>query len=1010
MILAPYKHRLWADTETRSRNDIKRGAYVYGEDSSLLLYMYALDEGPVNLWSPLEGQPMPRDLHDYLRCPEVELAFHNVDFDRTQMMAWGWWRYYDLNPYRFYCTMTHARMCSMPGSLDQWCKAVGMPQQYAKRDGDALIRMFCIPKKDRPADQPYIQPWEKPAEWHAFKEYGVMDVVAMREAARWLPHTYTHTTKEFFARTTFMNDRGVAIDKELVVSAHEQAEALKKFYKAEGQRLTGNYRMARKDGSLVKEFNIQSQQALLAYFKEYGIVLPDARINTIEKFLDTEQAKSLPPTMQKLLTTRLMANKSSVTKYKAINTGVNSDSRARGLISFYGAGRTGRDAGRRIQPQNLARPVIVGVEKDANGKIVWDMDKACDIVKRGLTSWSFEDPMQVLSDCVRGSITAAPGHHLAVADLSNIEGRGLPWLAGEDWKIQYFRDYDNKLVKFDNYVIAYAKAFNIDPATVDKIQRGHGKVIELACMGPDTLVVTDSGAKRIVDVRLQDKLWDGHAWVSHSGVVFKGIKDVICLDKVWMTPDHLVRTGKSWTQACELDSNASTANQARATGSESLRLLRLNANKQAVLPAYAFNVPAARLTSLTFTTYSRVNQHGVTCVLSKRLVRTSKCTTGTPTLFPMTHTVDGCSTASRRASRAVTALPRASTTRTGAEESTYTNRGGEAKMGAGRFCSTSSNWTGGTTPRWNLIERTITTATPQATYVSYRSAQTSLTVVQSDNCKTNSPKRMPTYDVLNVGSRNCFTVLSSKGAFVVHNCGYGGGVGGFMAFAAVYRTDLKDIGDAILATAPPDEYRDVYKSYDWYKSKGLTYGLQPHEWAGCMYLVKAWRKAHPNIVALWKRCQEAFVAAIRNPGIQFPMARGTYAINVNGWVFVYLPSGRPLVYPHATVEGEGYNQIVTFMGVNSFTKQWGVNYTMGSRLAENITQAFAADCLFWNIPAIENAGYPIVLRVHDELVTEPVNDGYHTGARLAQMMSQTQYWCPDLPLAAVGEDLLRYQK
>lgn len=721
MINTNFKHRLWADTETRSRNDIKRGAYVYGEDSSLLLYMYALDEGPVNLWSPLEGQPMPRDLHEYLLSPEVELAFHNVDFDRTQMLAWGWGNHYDLTPYRFYCTMTHARMCALPGSLDQLCKALGLPVEYAKREGDALIRMFCIPRKGRPAHDPFVQPWENPAAWDMFKTYGVMDVVSMREAMRYVPQIYSPVTREFFARTSAMNDRGVGIDRDLVHAAMTQAETLKRFYKEEGKRLTDNYRMERKDGTLVKEFNIQSQQALLAYFKEYNIVLPDARVNTIEKFLSTEQALYLPPTMKHLLTTRLEANKSSVTKYKAIHTGTNADGRARGLISYYGAGRTGRDAGRRVQPQNLARPAIVGVKKGADKKVIWDMDRAADVVKRGLTELTFDQPMQILSDCVRGTLVPAPGHRFAVADLSNIEGRGLPWLAGETWKLQYFRDYDAGLVKYDNYEVAYAKAFNIDPSTVDKIMRSHGKVIELAC-------------------------------------------------------------------------------------------------------------------------------------------------------------------------------------------------------------------------------------------------------------------------------------------------GYGGGVGGFMAFAAVYRIDLKDIGDAILATAPHDEYYDVQRSFEWYKSKGLTYGLGLHEWTGCMFLVKAWRKAHPETVALWKRCQVAFVAAIRNPGVQFPMATGTYAININGWVFVYLPSGRPLVYPMAAVEGEGYNQTVTFMGVNSFTKQWGLNFTMGSRLAENITQAFAADCLFWNIPAIENAGYPIVLRVHDELVTEPIDDGYHTGGRLAQMMSQTQYWCPDLPLAAVGEDLTRYQK
>lgn len=87
--------------------------------------------------------------------------------------------------------------------------------------------------------------------------------------------------------------------------------------------------------------------------------------------------------------------------------------------------------------------------------------------------------MDMVGAAVRGAIIAPPGRKLVISDLSNIEGRVLAWLAGEEWKLQAFRDFDAG-IGWDLYVLAYARAFNVDPATVDKIMRQLGKVMELA--------------------------------------------------------------------------------------------------------------------------------------------------------------------------------------------------------------------------------------------------------------------------------------------------------------------------------------------------------------------------------------------------------------------------------------------------------------------------------------------------------------------------------------------------
>lgn len=122
--------------------------------------------------------------------------------------------------------------------------------------------------------------------------------------------------------------------------------------------------------------------------------------------------------------------------------------------------------------------------------------------------------MEACSSAIRGLIIAPPKKKLVIADLSNVEGRVLAWLAGESWKLQAFREYDTQLgldgawytgdeinaaalrgspiamelnakgdpvtLGHDLYKLAYAKAFGIDAADVDGFMRQIGKTMELA--------------------------------------------------------------------------------------------------------------------------------------------------------------------------------------------------------------------------------------------------------------------------------------------------------------------------------------------------------------------------------------------------------------------------------------------------------------------------------------------------------------------------------------------------
>jgi DNA polymerase len=123
----------------------------------------------------------------------------------------------------------------------------------------------------------------------------------------------------------------------------------------------------------------------------------------------------------------------------------------------------------------------------------------------------------------------------------------------------------------------------------------------------------------------------------------------------------------------------------------------------------------------------------------------------------------------------------------------------------------------------------------------------------------------------------------------------------------------------------------------------------------------------------------------------------------DNWLRIKLPSGHYLCYAAPRVDDTGQ---VSYMGVDSYSKQWRRIKTHGGKLFNNITQSSARDVMTANMPAI-NRTYPIVLTIHDELITE-----CSTGSakELARMMATVPQWAQGLPLAADGFECTRYAK
>lgn len=195
----------------------------------------------------------------------------------------------------------------------------------------------------------------------------------------------------------------------------------------------------------------------------------------------------------------------------------------------------------------------------------------------------------------------------------------------------------------------------------------------------------------------------------------------------------------------------------------------------------------------------------------------------------------------------------------------------------------------------------------------------------------------------------------------------------------------------------------------------------------------AWRDAHPRIVESWYELQDAAIEAVRHPGMKVPCLSGRIQyLMAHGVLWCRLPSGRALSYVAPWVEsGEcktckgtgrveeddclecwGRGEIkarVAFMGVDSATKRWGKQALYGGLQCENVVQAIARDILVEGMFRLEDAGYPLVLTVHDENLTE-VPEGFGSPEELAALMSIVPAWAEGLPIAVSPWKDQRYVK
>lgn len=235
---------------------------------------------------------------------------------------------------------------------------------------------------------------------------------------------------------------------------------------------------------------------------------------------------------------------------------------------------------------------------------------------------------------------------------------------------------------------------------------------------------------------------------------------------------------------------------------------------------------------------------------------------------------------------------------------------------------------------------------------------------------------------------------------------YAGGVGAFITGAATYSIDLVDMSRRALPEIPQDVLKEAERWWEKCVEDKRTLGLTHDVFLACDSLKRLWRRAHPRIESVWGDIEEAARNAIESKN-KMVNCRKISFIRTGNWLRMVLPSGYFLCYPAPRIGSSGE---ISFMGMNPYSRKWGRIKTYGGKLFENACQATARDVMAWNMQRIEDAGYEIILSVHDELITEAPDSDDYSVEGLSALLAARPSWAEGLPLAAGGFSGYRYRK
>lgn len=478
------RRRLMVDLETFSSVDIaKAGAFKYVEapDFEILLLAYAWNDGPVqvlDLTDPF-GHDELQDVIAGLLDPDTVKVAHNSAFERACLTKYMG---QELPADEWEDTMILAAMNGLPMSLDAAGAALQLKDQKIK-EGTSLISYFCKPCKPTISNGGRTRnlPEHAPDKWERFTEYCRRDV-EVEQAIYYRLHHFPvpDWERKVWALDSRINERGVLVDTELAQAAIDVDETFTSTHSTELQRLTGLD-------------NPNSVAQLKDWLAAVGVSCESLNKATVADLLATVP----DPTTRRVLELRQQLGKTSTKKYQAMLTAACQDDRVRGIMQYYGAGRTGRWAGRIVQPQNLPQNHLDIIDR------VRELVRQRDLETLEM---AYDNVPDVLSQLIRTALVAKPGHTFLVSDYAAIEARVIAYMAGEKWRMDVFAQGG------DIYCSSASQMFKVpvEKHGINGHLRQKGKIAELACgygggvgalkaFGADKMGLTEEEMQTIVN-------------------------------------------------------------------------------------------------------------------------------------------------------------------------------------------------------------------------------------------------------------------------------------------------------------------------------------------------------------------------------------------------------------------------------------------------------------------------------------------------------------------------------